>query len=281
MKQGNVNLTWSRAAHLLNFGGSFTQVNTWTTAANGTQFVPTINFSLAANDPVNTGATNLFTTTNFPGSTPTNLSDAGAIYALLTGRVSSISRSVVLDDQTKTYGQFQPDVFNYQREIGLYVQDSWRIHPRLTINYGVRYDRQNPPVNQNGVYTRPGYAGVWGVSGNRESLRARHAHRIFARVQSGHQRNRRVQDPEHVLALGWLSLAASQQRFQAARVAAWQRSQRVPRRLCHLYHSRGWLHLLRVGYQPGPHRCHYRGPQHYARGFRRAGVGASSGTRCP
>ncbi len=165
VKQGNVNLTWSRSAHLLNFGGSFTQVNTWTTASNGTQFVPTINFSLAANDPVNTGATNLFTTTNFPGSTPTNLSDAGALYALLTGRVSAISRSVVLDDQTKKYGQFQPDVFNYQREIGLYVQDSWRIHPRLTINYGVRYDRQNAPVNQNGVYTRPGYAGVWGVSG--------------------------------------------------------------------------------------------------------------------
>ena len=25
--------------------------------------------------------------------------------------------------------------------------------------------RQNPPVNLNSVYTRPGYAGVWGVSG--------------------------------------------------------------------------------------------------------------------
>ena len=33
------------------------------------------------------------------------------------------------------------------------------------MNYGVRWDRQNPPVNLNNVYTRPGYAGVWGVSG--------------------------------------------------------------------------------------------------------------------
>ena len=45
------------------------------------------------------------------------------------------------------------------------MQDSWRLHPRLTFNYGVRWDRQNPPVNDNGTYTRTGYAGVWGVSG--------------------------------------------------------------------------------------------------------------------
>ena len=59
----------------------------------------------------------------------------------------------------------QPIVRNQQREFGLYIQDSWRVSSRLTFNYGVRWDRQNPPVNLNGVYTRPGYAGVWGVSG--------------------------------------------------------------------------------------------------------------------
>ena len=31
LKQGNGNLTWSKGAHLFNFGGSFTQINTWTT----------------------------------------------------------------------------------------------------------------------------------------------------------------------------------------------------------------------------------------------------------
>ena len=91
--------------------------------------------------------------------------NAPALYSLLTGRVSSINRSVVSDEKSKQYGAFQPIVRNHQREIGLYFQDSWRLHPRLTFNYGVRWDRQNPPVNDNGVYTRPGYAGVWGVSG--------------------------------------------------------------------------------------------------------------------
>jgi hypothetical protein len=165
LKQGNANLTWMHGAHLLNFGGSFTQINTWTTATTGAPFVPGISFALAANDPVNTGATSLFTTTNFPGATATNLSDAGALYSLLTGRVGSITNSVVEDEITKKYGVFQPIVRNQQREMGLYFQDSWRINSRLTFNYGLRWDRQNPPVNLNGVYTRPGYAGVWGISG--------------------------------------------------------------------------------------------------------------------
>jgi hypothetical protein len=165
LKQGNVNLTYSQGAHLWNFGGSFSQINSWTTASSGTAFVPTINFGLAANDPVNTGATNIFTTANFPGATSTNLSDAGNLYALLTGRVSQITNSVVLGADTKTYGINQPIVHNQQREIGLYVQDSWRVAPGLTLNYGVRWDRQNAPINLDGVYTRPGYAGLFGISG--------------------------------------------------------------------------------------------------------------------
>ncbi len=133
---------------------------------NGTQIIPTVAFGVATGDPVITGATNIFTAANFPGANSTDLqTNAPALYALLTGRVAAINRSVVLDDQTKQYGAFPPVVKNQQREFGLYFQDSWRLHPRLTFNYGVRWDRQNPPINLNGVYTRPGYAGLYGVSG--------------------------------------------------------------------------------------------------------------------
>ena len=90
-------------AHLLNFGGSFTQVNTWTTSVNGTQIIPTIAFGVATGDPIITGATNMFTAANFPGASATDMqTNAPALYALLTGRVSAINRSVVLDEETKT-----------------------------------------------------------------------------------------------------------------------------------------------------------------------------------
>jgi hypothetical protein len=166
LKQGNANMTWSKGSHLLNFGTSFTQINSWTTSVNGTQIVPTVTFGTATGDPIITGATNIFNAANFPGASATDMqTNAPALYALLTGRVSAISRSVVADENSKQYGPNQPVVRNRQREFGLYIQDSFRVHPRLTVNYGVRWDRQNPPVNLNSVYTRPGYAGVWGVSG--------------------------------------------------------------------------------------------------------------------
>ena len=166
LKQGNGNLTWSKGAHLFNFGGSFTQVNSWTTSVNGTQIIPTVSFGVATGDPIITGSTNIFTAANFPGASATDMqTNAPALYALLTGRVSAINRSVVADEATRQYGPNQPVVRNHQREFGLYYQDSFRVHPRLTVNYGVRWDRQNPPVNLNNVYSRPGYAGVWGVSG--------------------------------------------------------------------------------------------------------------------
>ena len=166
LKQGNANFTYSMTSHLLNFGLSFTQVNTWNTSVNGTQIVPGVTFGVATGDPIITGATNMFTATNFPGASAADMqTNAPALYAMLTGRISQVSRSVVLDENTKQYGPFQPIVRNRQREVGLYVQDSWRVRKGMTFNYGVRWNRQNPPVNLNAVYTRPGYEGVWGVSG--------------------------------------------------------------------------------------------------------------------
>ncbi len=161
---GNANLTWSRDTHLLNFGGTFSHVTSWVQSTS-TQVIPTITFSMAANDPANTGATSLFTPANFPDSTPAQRSDAAALYALLTGRVSSIGRSVALDEKTKTYGPFPSTDRNYQREFAFYFQDSWRVRPGFTFNYGLRWDVQLPFVAENDTYTRVGIEGLYGISG--------------------------------------------------------------------------------------------------------------------
>src|SRR6266404_5401301 len=161
------NLTWNKGSHLLNFGGSFTQVNSWQ-SAQGSQLVPGVTFAAATNDPVNTGTTNLFTggaTGNLPNSTSTNQSDAAALYALLTGRVSSFSRSVSVNEDTHRYGSNPGVDRNRQREFAFYVQDSYRVRPRLTLNYGLRWDIQLPFSNLNGTYSRVGIEGLYGVSG--------------------------------------------------------------------------------------------------------------------
>lgn len=126
VKQFNDNLSYIWSSHVWSFGASFTQVNLYTTALD-TQVTPIVTFSVATNDPVNFGSTGIFDTVNFPNSTPTNRSDAAALYAALTGRISSISKNAVLGEQSKTYGPNATLDRNQQREFGIYFQDSWRV----------------------------------------------------------------------------------------------------------------------------------------------------------
>ena len=162
--QGGEGLTWSRGAHLLNLGSSFSRIDIFV-SNTGTEKVPVVAFGIAANDPINTGATSVFTTANFPNSTPTNRSDAAALYANLTGRVSGITSSVNLNEKSHQYGPYPAIDRVHQSQYGLYLQGSWKFRPTLTFNYGVRWDVQLPYVNTNAVYSKVGIEGVWGVSG--------------------------------------------------------------------------------------------------------------------
>ena len=162
------NLNIVKGTHTLNVGGSFLRINSFTEAAS-TQIIPQVVFGLATGDPINTGSTSIFTNTgataNFPGANTTQLGDARALYAYLVGRVSSIARSASLDGETGKYIQDAFREYNHQNEFALYVQDSWKFRPNLTLNYGLRWELEPSPTNDNHAYTRNTYAGIWGVSG--------------------------------------------------------------------------------------------------------------------
>jgi hypothetical protein len=143
--------------HQLSFGGNFSHVRVW--------YARLLTFNVATGDPINTGSTGIFNTTNFPGATPSNLSDAASLYAILTGRVSAISKGVAIDEKTRTYGAYPATNRDSMKEYGLFAHDTWRLVPGFTLNLGLRYERQLPFQNNNGTYTRVGMDGLYGLSG--------------------------------------------------------------------------------------------------------------------
>ncbi|MBL8229228.1 MAG: carboxypeptidase regulatory-like domain-containing protein [Bryobacterales bacterium] len=165
VKQASLNLTNVRNSHVLNFGGSFTQINLFQENL-GTQVTPTMRFQVATNDPINTGSTALFDMVNFPNSTPAQRNEAAALYSSLTGRIGTITRSASVSEESKQYGPFSAIDRNRQREFALFVQDNWRVRPGFSINAGVRWDVQLPFQNLSGIYTTTGgAAGAYGISG--------------------------------------------------------------------------------------------------------------------
>lgn len=153
-------LTWQKGSHSLNFGGSFLHVRAWEQAQ---QFVPGINLGLnTTNDP----ARGLFNSTNFPGASAAQLADARDLYALLTGRVASVTGQAALDPKTNRYQAFAPRKREgYINMTSMFLQDSWRVTPTLTLNGGLRWDVQLPFTPLNDTMSAVTLASICGMSG--------------------------------------------------------------------------------------------------------------------
>ena len=154
------NLSWLRGNHNFKFGGSWTRISNWIDDWN---VVPQINLGFnTTNDP----AAGLFNTTNFPGASTGDLGNARALYALLTGRVSSIPATAFLNEAGD---QYIYNGHNLRRELmneyGFYAQDSWRWRPNVTFSLGLRYELQMPMKETNGAASMTSLESLCGISG--------------------------------------------------------------------------------------------------------------------
>lgn len=158
------NVGWLKGKHSINIGSTLTVVTHWD-GSYGIAGVPTVSFGLVSPDPaLNTIASGAATMpTVATGADQTN---ARNLYAMLTGRVSSIAGSTNVDEISKTYSPFSPlTQRSRQNEFGLYITDSYRLFPELTITAGLRWEYQGSPFNRNDLYTSPTYEDIWGPSG--------------------------------------------------------------------------------------------------------------------
>lgn len=150
-------ITWQHGRHTLSFGiESATEVDHY----YNNQFVPYIGVdSIASGDPV---------ANSLDGSVPANapasaVGDVESLYATLTGRMTYYSLGEFVNAKTK---QFQPgisfDLHERLNQTALFIEDSWKMKPTLTLNLGLRWDFTGASTDETGFYTHPTVADLWG-----------------------------------------------------------------------------------------------------------------------
>jgi len=157
-------LTWQHKAHTFSFGFSWWREQNH--YYNGVLGFPGINLGLANGDPALGAFTNGSSGT-VPNASGTDLSEAQELYAVLAGRISSVGGSYAYSQKSQSYcpciGTYNLD--ELQKAFGFFAQDSFRIRPTLTLNYGLRWDLTWPDYDLTGAYHSAAPDAVWGPSG--------------------------------------------------------------------------------------------------------------------
>jgi hypothetical protein len=152
-------LSWLRGAHSITTGASITRGDVWLL---NKQHVPTITLGMVTGDPADA----MFNTTNFPGASSTDLTNARNLYAVLTGRVSAIGREARVDADGKMYNLLGESLQEGRMwQMGFFFQDSWRWRPDLTVNAGLRYEVQLPFESLNNSYSTATIEDLFGRTG--------------------------------------------------------------------------------------------------------------------
>lgn len=155
------NLHWVKGRHTLTFGGTMLRTSFWETSY-ASAGVPVYNFGVVAADPVNNVLRNALTGVNQNNS---DIANALNLYALLTGRLTSVSKTTNVDERTKSYNQFAPLTQRFAfTTVGMYAQDSFRLTPDLTLNFGLRWQLDGAISSTNGINSSPVGANFFGPS---------------------------------------------------------------------------------------------------------------------
>lgn len=135
-------MTWQHGAHSVSFGASFyREQDHYDNPPGG---IYGVNLGLASGD----SAVNAFALGNLPSGAGAPQGEIESLYATLTGRITTAGTCLACGNfagngynpSTGTFGSNTFNLDELQKAWGLFVQDSYRIRPSLTVNYSLRWD---------------------------------------------------------------------------------------------------------------------------------------------
>lgn len=154
-------VSWQHKNHTAKFGFSWyhEQDHYWNPPTGFANY----NLGLASGDP----AVNAFDSSNFPNASQSQITEAENLYATLVGRVSGVTGSYAYSQKTGSYntGISAYNLDEVSNAWAWYAQDSWRLTPTFTLNYGMRWDYTGDNYDKTGAYHSAGPAGVFGPTG--------------------------------------------------------------------------------------------------------------------
>jgi hypothetical protein len=158
--------TMVRGNHTYKFGGAF-RLSDWrdtsfdAPGSNGFLGLPQYALGMPTGDP----AQGIFSAASMPGIPNSDLANVRALYALLTGRVSAVTTGRILDPATLQYSdQVYRENWTASKMGGVHAQDSWRLNPNFTLNYGVRWEITGAPYSKLANANFPDVPNLFGPS---------------------------------------------------------------------------------------------------------------------
>ena len=158
------NAAWVHGVHTITFGFDWyrEQDHYW----NPPDGIPNITLGLTNGDP----ALNDFNG-YFANAAAADRTEAENLYATLIGRISAVTPIGSGFPYNTTTGQYATkpgsayNLDELQKGWGLYLQDSYRITPHLTANYGLRWDFIGDDHDLTSAYHGASLADIYGPSG--------------------------------------------------------------------------------------------------------------------
>jgi hypothetical protein len=142
------NANWVKGRHNVSFGAQAQKVRI--APFNDQALIPFYNIGLPVSN--STG----FTSGELTGISSGDLATANNLYAFMGGLVNNYAQTFNITSRTSGYVNGATNLRHYRYgSIAGYVQDNWKVLPRLTLNLGMRYDYWDRVDERDGLALLP------------------------------------------------------------------------------------------------------------------------------